>query len=61
MQVLLILLCVLKERNFKNNILKKAVKNKPLTKWGKRFNKLIGKTRFKVESTFGGIARYRGI
>jgi len=60
---------LLKKRNLKNHILKKALKNKPLTKWEKRFNKLIGKTRFKVERTFGGIklwfkggvARYRGI
>jgi IS5 family transposase len=58
---------ILKKRNLKNHILKKAVKNKPLTKWKTRFNKLIGKTRFKVERTFGGIklwfkggiARYR--
>ena len=60
---------LLKKRNLKNHILKKAVKNKPLTKWETRFNKLIGKTRFKVERTFGGIklwfkggiARYRGM
>lgn len=60
---------LLKKRKLKNHILKKALKNKPLTKWEKRFNKLIGKTRFKVERTFGGIklwfkggiARYRGI
>lgn len=60
---------ILKKRKLKNHILKKAVKNKPLTKWEKKFNKLIGKTRFKVERTFGGIkrwfnggvARYRGI
>ena len=60
---------ILKKRDLKNHILKKAVKNKPLTKWETRFNKLIGKTRFKVERTFGGIklwfkggiARYRGI
>lgn len=53
----------------KNHILKKALKNKPLTKWEKKFNKLVGKTRFKVERTFGGIklwfrggiARYRGM
>jgi IS5 family transposase len=59
----------LKKRNLKNHILKKAVKNKPLTKWEIRFNKLIGKIRFKVERTFGGIklwfkggiARYRGM
>ena len=60
---------LLKERKLKNHILKKAVKNKPLTKWESRFNKQVGKTRFKVERTFGGIkrwfnggvARYRGI
>lgn len=60
---------LLKERNLKNHILKKAKKNKPLTEWEKKFNKLIGQTRFKVERTFGGIkrwfnggmARYRGI
>jgi IS5 family transposase len=60
---------ILKKRKLKNHILKKAAKNKPLTIWEKRFNKLIGKTRFKVERTFGGIklwfkggkARYRGM
>jgi IS5 family transposase len=60
---------LLKQRNLKNHILKKAYKNKPLTCWEKKFNKLIGKTRFKVERTFGGIkrwfngglARYRGM
>jgi len=60
---------ILKSRNLKNHILKKAKKNAPLSKWAKVFNKLIGKTRFKVERTFGGIkrwfnggqARYRGL
>ncbi len=60
---------ILKKRKLKNHILKKAQKNKPLTKWESRFNKLVGKTRFKIERTFGGIkrwflggiARYRGI
>jgi IS5 family transposase len=60
---------IVKKRKLKNHILKKALKNKPLTKWEHRFNKLIGKTRFKVERTFGGIklwlkggvARYRGM
>jgi len=58
-----------KKKRLKNHILKKAKKNNPLTKWEKRFNKLIGKTRFKVERTYGGIrrwfsggiARYRGM
>lgn len=60
---------LLKQRKLKNHILKKAKKNKPLTNWEKKFNKLVGKMRFKVERTFGGIkrwfqggvARYRGI
>ena len=60
---------LLKQKGLKNHILKKAKKNKPLTNWEKKFNKLVGKTRFKVERTFGGIkrwfnggtARYRGI
>lgn len=60
---------ILKKRKLKNHILKKAKKGKPLTNWEKKFNKLIGKIRFKVERTFGGIkrwfnggiARYRGI
>jgi transposase, IS5 family len=53
----------------KNHILKKAKKNKPLTAWETKFNKLVGKTRFKIERTFGGVkrwfnancARYRGL
>ena len=60
---------LLKARKLKNHILKKAKKGTPLKESEKRFNKLIGKTRFKVERTFGGIkrwfnggtARYRGI
>lgn len=60
---------LLKDRNLKNRILKKAKKNKPLTEAEKRFNKLCGKIRYKVERTFGSIqrwfsggkARYKGI
>lgn len=60
---------LLKKKKLKNHILKKAKKNKPLTRWELKFNKLVGKVRFKVERTFGGIkrwfnggvARYRGI
>jgi len=60
---------LLKARKLKNHILKKAAKNRPLRESEIRFNKLVGKTRFKVERTFGGIkrwfsggiARYRGI
>lgn len=60
---------LLKSKNLKNRILKKAKKNKALTEIEKRFNKLCGKIRFKVERTFGsikrwfsgGTARYKGI
>jgi transposase, IS5 family len=60
---------ILQKKELKNHILKKAIKGKPLTDWEKKFNKLIGKVRFKVERTFGSIkrwfgsqtARYRGI
>ncbi len=59
---------LLKTKKLKNHILKRAKKNKPLSEWEKRFNKIIGQTRYKVERTFGGIkrwfysgsARYRG-
>ena len=60
---------LLKELNLKNRILKKAKKNKALTERELKFNKLVGKIRFKVERCFGsikrwfngGVARYRGI
>jgi IS5 family transposase len=49
---------LLKKWNLKNHILKKVYKNKPLKESEKIFNKLIGKTRFKVEPTFEGIKRW---
>jgi IS5 family transposase len=60
---------ILKKKNIKSRILLKAKKGKPLTEREKLRNKLIGKTRFKVERTFGSIkrwfhsnhARYKGI
>lgn len=60
---------ILATKKLKNHILKKAKKNKPLSQWEKKFNKLVGKVRFKVERTFGsikrwfdgGTARYKGI
>ena len=59
----------LKTRKLKSRILHKAKKGQPLTAREILRNKLIGKTRFKVERTFGGIkrwfnstcARYKGI
>lgn len=60
---------VLKKKKLKNRILSKAKKGSPLTEREKLRNKLIGKTRFKVERTFGsikrwfnsGTARYKGL
>lgn len=60
---------LLKKKKLKNHILKKAKRGNPLTDFQKKFNKRIGKTRFKIERTFGsikrwfsgGVARYRGI
>jgi IS5 family transposase len=49
---------LLEQKKLKNHLLKKAKRNKPLTFWEKKFNKLVGKTRFKVERTFGGIKRW---
>ena len=60
---------ILKDRKLKNRILSKAKKGAPLTEREKLRNKLIGKTRFKIERTFGSIkrwfnsthARYKGL
>jgi IS5 family transposase len=41
----------------KNGIMVKAVKGKPLTRWQKRFNKLISKKRYIVEQAFGTLKR----
>jgi IS5 family transposase len=48
---------MLKERNIKNRILKKAVRNKPLTKRQKTRNILISKVRYKVEQCYGTLKR----
>jgi IS5 family transposase len=60
---------ILKKKKLKSRILSKATKGKPLTEREKLRNKLIGKTRFKVERTFASIkrwfksekARYKGL
>jgi IS5 family transposase len=40
---------LLEERRLKHHIMKKAKKNQPLTAWEVRFNKLISKTRYKID------------
>ena len=49
---------ILKTKKIKSRILHRARKGKPLTERQKLRNKLIGKTRFKVERTFGSIKRW---
>lgn len=60
---------LLRSKKLKDHILKRAYRNRPLTHWEKKFNKLVGRTRYKVERTFGSVkrwfgstgARYRGL
>jgi IS5 family transposase len=59
----------LKQKSYKNGILHKAVKGKPLTAEQIAFNKEVNALRFAIERTFGGIkswfkgvrARYLGL
>jgi len=51
---------IVKKKKMKNHIMYKAKKNKALTPRQSMFNKLISKTRFKVERTFGSITRWFG-
>ena len=50
----------LKDKGYKDNIMHKASKNKPLTVWQLRFNQLISKTRYKVERSIGSMKRWFG-
>lgn len=47
----------LKNKGIKNGLMEKAKKNKPLTHWQKKFNRLISKIRYKVEQGFGTLKR----
>ncbi|HKM44767.1 MAG TPA: IS5 family transposase [Dysgonamonadaceae bacterium] len=42
----------------KNRVMHKAYRSRPLTPWQVRFNKLISKTRWVVERTFGSIKKW---
>ncbi|MXV38001.1 transposase [Flavobacteriaceae bacterium Ap0902] len=44
----------------KSRIMHKGYRNKPLTNWQKKYNKLISKTRWVVERTFGSMKRWFG-
>lgn len=51
---------MLKKMGSKSRIMHKGYRNKPLTKWQKRYNKAISKTRWVVERTFGSMVRWFG-
>ena len=51
---------LLKGRGLKSRIQRKAYRNAPLSKWARRYNKLIGKDRYKIERVFGSISRWFG-
>lgn len=50
----------LEKDKIKNRVMHKAYRNRPLTPWQVRFNKLISKTRWVVERTFGSIKKWFG-
>jgi len=47
----------LRDKGLKNGLRYRAFRNKPLTKRMKQFNKLISKTRYRIEQSFGTIKR----
>ena len=48
------------DNGLKDGIMYKAAKGKPLTNTQTRFNRIVSKTRYKVERTLGGISRWFG-
>ncbi len=51
---------LLKDRKLKNGIHYKAAKKRPLTAHEQAFNKLVSKTRYTVERTFGSMSKWFG-
>ncbi|MGI2262251.1 IS5 family transposase [Candidatus Cardinium hertigii] len=49
---------LLNKKKLKSGIQKKGSRNHPLSPAAKRFNKLVSKTRYKVERVFGSIKRW---
>lgn len=48
---------MLKSKRLKNGLMYKAFRNKPLTRQMVKFNKLVSKTRWRIEQCFGTIKR----
>lgn len=51
---------LLRQRGLRSGIQRKAYRHKPLSVWEKRYNKLIGRSRYKIERVFGSIKRWFG-
>jgi IS5 family transposase len=52
---------LLQQRGLRSGIQRKVYRNRPLSIWEKRYNKLIGRSRYKkIERVFGGIKRWFG-
>lgn len=51
---------VLKKEGFKSGLMYKAQRNKPLTPRQQQFNRIVSKTRWVVERTFGSLKRWFG-
>jgi len=51
---------LLRQRGLRSGIQRKAHRGRPLSVWEKRYNKLIGRSRYKIERVFGSIKRWFG-
>jgi len=51
---------LLHSKGLRSGIQRKAYRNMPLTRWAKRYNKLVGRDRYKIERVFGSIKRWFG-
>ena len=51
---------LLKTQRLKSRIQRKANRNRPLSHWERRYNKLISRDRYKLERVFGSISRWLG-
>jgi transposase, IS5 family len=51
---------LLRQRGLRSSIQRKAHKHGPLSVWEKRYNRLICRSRYKIERVFGSIKRWFG-
>ena len=51
---------LVRQSGLRSGIQRKAARNRPLSRWEKRYNTLIGRSRYKIERVFGSIKRWFG-